>query len=68
MPVFIRRGILAPYVNWRVYSSDTDPAKTIREEREPNDCPELARESLFGYGALEIELSKLLAKATVDKQ
>jgi hypothetical protein len=60
MPVFIRRGILSPHINWLVYFSDIDPAKRIKEEREPNDRPELSSESLFGSSAIELELSKIL--------
>jgi Immunity protein 26 len=60
MPVFIRREMLPPYVNWLVFLSDTDPAKTIKEERTPHDRPDLREESLFGYGAAEMELSKIL--------
>jgi hypothetical protein len=60
MPVFIRRGILSPHINWLVYVSDTDPTKTIKEEREPNDRPDLPAECLYGSGAVEIELSKIL--------
>jgi hypothetical protein len=60
MPVFIRREILPPYRNWLVHYSDSDPNNVIQEEREINDRPELEEDSLFGAGALEIVMSKLL--------
>jgi hypothetical protein len=52
--------MLPPYANWLVYLSDKDPSKAIREEKSPHDRPDLRDESLFGYGAAEIELSKTL--------
>jgi hypothetical protein len=60
VPIFIQRGALFPHTNWRVYFSDNDPAKRIKMEREPNERPDLPEDSLFGAGAAEIELSKVL--------
>jgi hypothetical protein len=60
MPIFIRREVLPPYRNWRVYFSDTDPTKRIKEELETNERPDLPEDSLAGSGAAEIILTKLL--------
>jgi hypothetical protein len=64
MPVFIRREILPPFRNWRVYYSDTDPNEVIKEELEPSDRLELPEDILSGYGAAEIRLTKLLASSS----
>jgi hypothetical protein len=66
MPIFIRRESLLTsptptFRNWLVYYSDTDPSKRINEVREANDRPDLLPDSLLGYGAAEIELTKLLS-------
>jgi len=60
MPVFIRREILPPFKKWRVYYLDADPKKRIREELETDDGADLPTDSLSGYGAAEIKLTKLL--------
>lgn len=67
MPIFIRRevplliqGIISVPRAWRVYRSDTDPNKVVREEREGSDCTAFEEDGLFGAGAVEIELTKLL--------
>ncbi|MFZ1074005.1 MAG: ribonuclease E inhibitor RraB [Verrucomicrobiia bacterium] len=63
VPIFIRREILPPFRNWRVYYSDDNPNKVINEELEPNERPDLQNDCLFGYGAAEIKLTKLLSVA-----
>ena len=60
MPHFIRRELLPPYRNWRVYFSDADPAKRIKEEPETSARPELPDDGLWGAGAAEIKLTELL--------
>lgn len=68
MPIFIRRevplliqGKMSVPRAWRVYRSDTDPNKVIREEREEFNSTSFEEDGLFGAGAVEIELTKLLA-------
>ena len=60
MPVFIRREPLPPFRNWRVYFSDTDPTKRIKQELELNERPDLPPDSLSGSGAAEIILTVML--------
>lgn len=57
-PPFVRRDEILNQA-WRVYYSDTDPAKFLREEPEPWDS-RLERHGLFGYGAAEIVLTRRL--------
>jgi hypothetical protein len=59
MPQFIRREDFSGRA-WRVYYSDQDPNKVIREEAESYDCETLETDSLRGAGAVEIALSKIL--------
>jgi hypothetical protein len=59
MPIFIRREPVT-FKNWLVHFSDTDPNKRIREVAAPNDRSDLPEDSLSGYGAAEIKLTKLL--------
>jgi hypothetical protein len=61
MPVFIRREPIT-LRNWLVYYSNTDPSKVISEVRETHDRPDLLPDSLSGYGAAEIKLTKLLVQ------
>ena len=61
MPVFFRREVLPPFRKWRVYYSDTEPNKTIKEELESNERPDLSESGLYGSGAAEIKLTKLLS-------
>jgi hypothetical protein len=60
MPIFVRREILPPFRNWRVYYSDIDPSITVKEEHEPNDRPDLPKAGLSGAGAVEVKLTMLL--------
>lgn len=62
MPVFVRREILPPFRNWRVYYSETDPNITLKEEIEPDERPDLPTAGSSGSGAIEIILTKLLAE------
>jgi hypothetical protein len=59
MPIFIRREPIT-LRNWLVIFSDTDPTKRIKEIEEPTDRPDLRSDSLYGYGAAEIEMTKIL--------
>lgn len=68
IPIFIRRevplliqGKMSVPRAWRVYYSDTDPNKVVREEREEFNSTSFEEDGLFGAGAVEIELTKLLA-------
>ncbi len=59
MPQFIRREDLSGRA-WRVYYSDQDPNKVIREDAESYDCKTLETDSLHGAGAVEVALSRML--------
>ncbi len=61
MPIFVRREPFPPNRNWLVYFADKDPNKRINEVSESNDRPDLPADSLSGYGAAEIKLTKLLS-------
>ncbi len=61
MPVFIRRELLPPFRNWRVYYSDIDPGVMVKEELEPGERPDLPTDGLSGCGAIEIKLTRLFA-------
>jgi hypothetical protein len=60
MPPFVRRSELSGKA-WRVHHSDTDPNLIDREEPEPYDST-LETDALFGAGAAELVLTKLLAQ------
>lgn len=60
MPVFIRREPISCR-NCLVFYSDADPSKRIKETEEPNERPDLQEDSLYGYGAVELTLTKLLS-------
>jgi hypothetical protein len=62
MPDFIRRDPLNRRKPRLVRYSDRDPS--IEREYVVDDDPQLAAASLFGYGAVEIRLTKLLAEGT----
>ncbi|HAT30122.1 MAG TPA: hypothetical protein DCW29_04510 [Janthinobacterium sp.] len=59
MPSFIRRADLLKRA-WRATYSEADPGKLEREESVPYDTPDLESDSLYGYGATETLMSKLL--------
>ncbi|OYO30014.1 Imm26 family immunity protein [Janthinobacterium sp. PC23-8] len=59
MPSFIRRNESLQRA-WRATYADFDPAKLDREESVPFDTPGLESDSLYGYGATELLMSKLL--------
>jgi hypothetical protein len=60
-PHYIRRDLLVPRA-WRVEYSDRDPSKVVREERVPHDTTGIGSDSLYGAGAIEITLRKLMEK------
>ncbi len=59
MPPFIRRAETLKRA-WRASYLDADPGKLEREESIPYDTDNLESDSLYGYGATEILLTKLL--------
>lgn len=60
MPAFIRRADLLKRA-WRETYSDADPSRLEREESVPYDSGGMEVDSLYGYGAVESLMSKLLA-------
>ncbi|MEG2031140.1 MAG: Imm26 family immunity protein [Janthinobacterium sp.] len=60
MPAFIRRNESLQRA-WRASYADADPAKLDREESIPFDTPGMESDSLYGYGATELLMNKLLA-------
>jgi hypothetical protein len=60
MPIFIRYEPIT-LRKWLVFYSDLDPGKRLEEVLEPNDRPDLPRDSLSGSGAAEFELTQLLS-------
>ena len=61
MPAFIRRNESLQRA-WRATYADADPAKLDREESVPFDTPGLESDSLYGYGATELLMTKLLTQ------
>lgn len=59
MPTFIRRADVVQRA-WRATYSETDPSKLEREESVPYDTVGMESDSLYGYGATELLLTKLL--------
>jgi hypothetical protein len=59
MPSFIRRADALQRA-WRATYSEQDPSKLEREESVPYDTSGLESDSLYGYGATELLLTKLL--------
>jgi hypothetical protein len=59
MPTLVRRDELSKRA-WRSVYSDSDPSKLTREEPIPYEGCELERDALYGYGAAELLLTKLL--------
>ncbi len=60
MPPFIRRADSLKRA-WRATYSEVDPSKLEREEGVPYDTEGLESDSLYGYGATELLLTKLLS-------
>lgn len=59
MPKFVRIDELS-HRAWSVQYSDDDPNRVLSEEPVPFDSSGLERDSVFGAGAVEIALTKLL--------
>lgn len=59
VPLFIRRADALKRA-WRATYSDNDPGKPEREESVPYDTEGLEADSLYGYGSIELLLTKLL--------
>ncbi|MES2742725.1 MAG: immunity 26/phosphotriesterase HocA family protein [Pseudomonadota bacterium] len=59
MPSFIRRAEQLQLA-WRATYSEADPGKLEREESVPYDTGGLESDSLYGYGATELLMTKLL--------
>lgn len=59
MPSFIRRADSLKRA-WRATYSEADPGKLEREESVPYETVGLESDSLYGYGATELLLTKLL--------
>jgi hypothetical protein len=58
-PTFVRRNELARSA-WRVTYSDADPSEVILEEPVSFDIEGLEPDSLYGAGAVELRMTKLL--------
>ena len=58
-PLFIKRDELSKRA-WCVTYSDTDPSMREREVTVRYDSSELEENALYGYGAVELLLTKLL--------
>lgn len=61
MPAFIRRNASLQRA-WRASYADADPAKLDREESIPFDTPGMESDSLYGYGATELLMNKVLVQ------
>lgn len=59
VPAFVRRE---PGGSWLVHYSDDDPSKRVAEEPAPSQITGLGRDSLFGSGAAEAILTKVLTE------
>ena len=62
MPLFIRREPLGCGRAWLVHYADDDPSRRLAEEPISPQSTGLGRESLFGAGAAEAILSKVLTE------
>lgn len=60
VPSFVRRDDMSKRA-WRVIYSDADPSKLEREESVPYEISGLEENGLYGYGAVELLMTKLLA-------
>ena len=61
MPNFLRREELANR-DWVVTYDDADPTSVIREERVPYGSVELGANGLYGYGAAEKLMTRMLSE------
>ena len=59
MPSFARRDTLSQRA-WRSVYSDSDPSKLEQEKPMPYDADDLERDALYGAGAVELMMTKLL--------
>jgi len=59
MPAFVRRDDLSKHA-WRTIYFESDPAKLEREESVPYEIKGLDKDALYGYGAVELLLTKEL--------
>ncbi|WP_295999875.1 Imm26 family immunity protein [Rugamonas sp.] len=60
IPAFIRRSEPVRHA-WRAVYADTDPGRPEREVSVPYDMTGLDIDLLYGYGSIELLLTKLLA-------
>jgi hypothetical protein len=65
MPPFIRRAEQLKLA-WRAAYSESDPGKLEREESVPFDTEGLESDSLYGYGATELLMTKLLTEQPAE--
>ncbi|MYM40821.1 Imm26 family immunity protein [Duganella qianjiadongensis] len=61
VPQFLRRAEKLQRA-WRVSYTDADPSRAEREEAVAYDTPGLETDSLFGYGSVELLLTRLLGE------
>lgn len=69
VPQFLRRTDKLQRA-WRVSYSDTDPSRAEREEAVPYDMADslgLETDSLYGYGSVELLLTRLLGAAAPNR-
>jgi hypothetical protein len=59
VPEFVRRDELSKRA-WRVFFPDSDPSAFEREEAAPYEINGLETSGLYGYGAVEILLTRLM--------
>jgi hypothetical protein len=64
LPAFVRRDPLSGKA-WRVFHSDTDPSLIDREEPETYESS-LENDGVYGAGAVELVLTKLLTQETLQ--
>jgi hypothetical protein len=62
IPPFIRRSELSQNA-WRVHYSDSDPNLVVREEPIPYETTNLGIDTMYGAGAAETVLNKLLSNS-----
>jgi hypothetical protein len=59
IPAYLRRDELSRKA-WRVVYSDSDPNEVVLEEELPFDTSGMDRDAVFGTGAVELLMTKLL--------
>lgn len=62
VPIFVRRDKLSEKA-WLVYYSDEDPNAIEKEEPAPYPSAQYPTDCMYGSGAVEVVLAKLLCKA-----